>query len=225
MPTSKNSGSSADRVVNELEEMVLTGAFGLDGRLDEITLAEHFKVSRTPIREALQKLAHSGLVERVPRRGVFVRQLGANELYEMFEVMAELEALCGKLAARRIPDAALAELETVNAKCLDAVDAKDPNIYYAENELFHHIVYRESGNRFLAQEASRLHRRLKPFRRMQLQLRGRMQQSMREHEQVVAALRAGDAQRAADVLRDHVGVQGEKFHLLMSTYLEQAAAL
>ena len=66
-------------------------------------------------------------------------------------------------------------------------------------------------------EALRLHRRLKPFRRVQLRWRGRMAQSMAEHETVVAALRSGDAATAADTLRDHVAVQGEKFHQLMAS--------
>ncbi|TCO70812.1 GntR family transcriptional regulator [Rhodovulum euryhalinum] len=206
----------ADTIASEIEEAILTGEFADGDRLDEHRLADRFGVSRTPVREALLKLAQSGLVEHAPRRGVFVRHPGPVELIEMFEVMAEIEALCGRLAARRISDAALDELRAANARCRAALGRGDADAYYAENEGFHRIVYRESGNGFLASEAGRLHRRLQPFRRLQLRARGRMAQSMAEHEAVVDALAAGDAERAAAALRGHVAVQGEKFHDLMA---------
>lgn len=213
----------ADRIAEQLEEMILTGRFGRGDRLDEIKLAEEFGVSRTPIREAFQKLVVSGLVQQLPRRGVFVHQPGAVELMEMFEVMAEIEAVCGRFAALRISDVALDDLRDANARCLSAIEAKDTDGYYHENERFHHIIYQQSGNRFLEQEAQRLHRRLSPFRRLQLQFRGRIQQSMDEHEAIVAALTAAQPDKAAEVLRAHVAVQGEKFHQLMAS-LKTAAA-
>ncbi|NIZ12777.1 GntR family transcriptional regulator [Phaeobacter sp. HF9A] len=206
----------ADTIAEQIEERIFDGSFAHGDRLDEVRLAEQFGVSRTPIREAIQRLALSGLVELIPRRGAFVRQPGPVELIEMFEVMAELEAVCGRLAARRISDAALTELAEANRKCQQAVAQKDADSYYLENEHFHRIIYEQSGNGFLAQEAAKLHKRLQPFRRLQLRFRGRMAQSMAEHESIVQALRSGEAERAANVLRDHVAVQGEKFHQLMA---------
>ncbi len=212
----------ADSIAEELEERIFFGTYSDGDRLDEVRLAEQFGVSRTPLREALQRLALSGLVELIPRRGAFVRQPGPVELIEMFEVMAELEAVCGRLAAMRISDQALADLREANEKCQAAVDSQDPDTYYIENERFHKIIYQQSGNSFLASEAGALHRRLKPFRRQQLKLRGRMQQSMAEHKAVVAALDQGDSEAAATALRGHVAIQGEKFHYLM-TNLRKAA--
>ncbi len=212
----------ADNIAKALEELIFDGTFGNGDRLDEVRLAEQFGVSRTPLREALQRLALSGLVELIPRRGAFVRQPGPVELLEMFEVMAELEAVCGRLAALRISDEALDKLREANAKCRIAVDEADPDSYYLENEKFHHIIYEQSGNSFLEKEASKLHKRLKPFRRQQLRLRGRMPQSMAEHEAVVTALLDGNPEEAANALRSHVAVQGEKFHSLMAS-LKNAA--
>ncbi|MDK3075689.1 GntR family transcriptional regulator [Sedimentitalea sp. JM2-8] len=210
------SRSRTDSIADDLEEMIFTGQFKDGDRLDEIRLAARFNVSRTPIREALQRLVSSGLAAQMPRRGVFVRQPGPVELLEMFETMAEIEGVCGRLAARRISDTALQDLAAANARCQDAIAARDTDGYYRENQLFHQIIYRQSGNGFLEKEALRLQHRLKPFRRIQLRLRGRMAQSMAEHETIVSALTDGDAGRAADALRDHVAVQGEKFHHLMS---------
>ncbi|QDG78283.1 GntR family transcriptional regulator [Labrenzia sp. PHM005] len=212
----------AELIADELESLIFQGHYKDGARLDEVQLAEKFEVSRTPIREALQRLSLSGLVEQIPRRGVFVRQPGPVELLEMFEVMAELEAASARLAATRITDEALAELHAANARCEEAVAAQDYDGYYQENAGFHAMLYRQSGNSFLEQECLRLYRRLQPFRRVQLRLRGRLKQSMSEHKMVVAALEEGDGAKAADVIRAHVAVQGEKFHHLMAS-LKQVA--
>ncbi|WP_209424487.1 GntR family transcriptional regulator [Pararhodobacter sp. SW119] len=208
----------ADGVRHELEQLILTGDLADGDRLDEVSLAERFGCSRTPLREAFQALAASGLVQLIPHRGAFVRHPAFEELVEMFEVMAELEALCGRLATRRITRPLLAALHETVIACEAAVHDADSDRYYAENERFHMLLYQAGGNRFLADEAARLHRRLKPFRRMQLQVRGRMAQSLDEHRQVLAALERGESEAAADALRNHVAVQGSKFNDLMASY-------
>lgn len=208
----------ADNVREALEQMIVTGEFADGERLDEIRLAERFNVSRTPLREAFQSLAASGLVALVPHRGAFVRHPAFHELIEMFEVMAELEAVCGRLAARRVPPEVLSEIRATVIACEAAVAAGDADGYYRENERFHHMIYAASGNDFLAGEALRLHKRLQPFRRMQLRVRGRMLQSLAEHRQILTALEAGDSATAEVTLRDHVAVQGAKFNDLMASY-------
>jgi DNA-binding GntR family transcriptional regulator len=207
----------AESIADQVEELILSGAFADGARLDEVGLAERFGVSRTPVREAIQRLSLSGLVELKPRRGAFVRQPGAVELIEMFEVMAEFEALCARLAAGLATDEAVAELRAANAGCAEAVELGDADAYYRANERFHHRIYALSGNRFLEGEALRLKRRLQPYRRLQLRLRGRMAQSLAEHDAVLGALEKGDGEAAARLLRDHVAVQGEKFRRLMAT--------
>lgn len=207
----------SDIIAKQIEELIFNGTFVDGERLDEVQLSDRFSVSRTPIREALLSLAQSGLVEHFPRRGVFVRQPGPIELIEMFEVMAELEATCARFAALRISDAAIKELNETNERCNKAVQANDTDEYYRENEHFHALIYRQSGNSFLEQECLRLYRRLQPFRRTQLRLRGRLKQSMQEHEQIVSALQDGDGNAAAKAIRSHVAVQGEKFHHLIAS--------
>ncbi|MBL1405586.1 MAG: GntR family transcriptional regulator [Rhizobiales bacterium] len=208
----------ADHISAELQELIFSGVYKDGDRLDEISLAERFDVSRTPMREALKKLASSGLVEHIPHRGVFVRQPGPIELLEMFEVMSEFEAICGKLAAARISESALDDLKAANSKCQTAKENNDVDGYYLENERFHQIIYKQSGNAFLANEAQRLQKRLQPFRRVQLRFRGRIQQSMAEHEQIVKALFNGDAELAESTLREHVSIQGNKFHQLIASF-------
>ncbi|MBP5858445.1 FCD domain-containing protein [Marivibrio halodurans] len=208
---------AADIVREGLEQLILTGELADGAHLDEVRLATRFDVSRTPLREALQALSASGLVELIPNRGAFVRNPGIQEMVEMFEVMAELEGMCGRLAARRVSETALAEIDGAAARCEDALAQGDSDEYYRRNERFHQLLYAASGNGFLAKEALRLQKRLQPYRRMQLRVRGRMPQSMAEHREILDAIRAGDATRAERALRAHVAVQGEKFNDLLAS--------
>ncbi len=208
----------ADHIRETLEHLIITGEFSDGDRLDETRLSRRFAVSRTPLREALQMLAASGLLELIPRRGAYVRHPGIVELVQMFEVMAELEGMCGRLAARRLTDDDLTALKNAAAACEAALETGDADSYYRENERFHTLLYVASGNGFLASEARRLQKRLQPFRRMQLRVRGRMAQSMAEHRRILAALERGDAARAQAELQGHIAVQGEKFNDFMAHY-------
>ncbi|ATX66967.1 GntR family transcriptional regulator [Roseinatronobacter bogoriensis] len=212
------SSRRADSVREALEHMIVTGELVNGERLDEISLSEKFGCSRTPLREAFQSLAASGLLELIPHRGAFVRHPDLSDMIEMFEVMAELEAFCGRLAARRVTQQDLAELYRTVIACEDAVANNDSDRYYAENEKFHHLLYKASGNQFLADQAGQLHRRLKPYRRLQLRVRGRLEQSLSEHRAILEALENGNADDVAVALRAHVAVQGGKFNDLMASY-------
>jgi len=213
----------ADSVRERIEQMIVTGEFADGERLDEVKLAEQFGVSRTPLREAFQSLAASGLLTLEARRGAFIRHPDFVELVEMFEVMAEIEAMCGFRAARRVTDEQMAAIGLTIDACEAAIAVGDFDEYYRENEKFHHLLYEASGNRFLAREAARLHKRLKPYRRLQLRANGRMPQSMREHRAVVAALQRADPKAAAATLRLHVAIQGERFNDLMASYRQMAS--
>lgn len=210
----------SEHVRELLEEGIATGAFPPGMRLDEVELAQKFDVSRTPLREALFQLASAGIVEMQPRRGTVVAEVSPHRMVEMFEVMGELEAMCGRLAARRMIPAEHARLIEAHHACEAARIASDPDKYYYENERFHHIIYEGSHNGFLEQQASALHRRLRPYRRLQLRVRDRMPTSLREHEGVVQAILAGDAELTAQRLRDHVVVQGQRFADLVASLAE-----
>ncbi|MDN3519984.1 GntR family transcriptional regulator [Halomonas ramblicola] len=203
--------SNAQRLRDALEDDIINGRRAPGERLDPEALSRDFEVSRTPVREAIQQLVASGLVTVTPKKGTFVARVGIDQLIEMFEVMAELEGMCGRLAARRIGETELAELREAHRRCAAAARAGDPDEYYYENEAFHEGIYRASHNGFLAAEARQLKQRLKPYRRLQLQVRQRMHSSLDEHREVVAAIEAGDAARAERALRDHVLIQGERF--------------
>lgn len=200
----------AEALRESIEELIAVSKLSPGQHLDETSLAEEFGVSRTPIREALIQLASMGIVEMRPRRGAIVAEIGPQQLIEMFEVMAEFEAMCGRLAARRMTPAEHAEL-------LAARDANDPDAYFYLNEAFHDHIYAGSHNGFLADQARALHRRLRPYRRLQLRVRDRLKSSFDEHQAVVDAIISGDAEKTVDLLREHIMIQGQRFADLVAS--------
>ena len=206
------------KIRDSLEQRIVEGELGNGKRLDETELSGFYGVSRTPVREALQRLAESGLAEHLPRRGTFVRSPSLSQLVEMFEVMAELECMAIRLAARRATAEDIDALEKDNETCRAAVAADDTKKYYEVNARLHGRIYQMSGNSFLASEARRLHDRLRPFRRLQLRVRGRMEESMAEHDIILAALRDGDADRAMETMKKHITIVGVRFNDLVSSF-------
>ena len=199
-----------------IEEEVATGQLMPGAHLDESELAKRFNVSRTPIREALSVLAGEGVIELRPRRGAVVAQITARRLVEMFEVMAELEAMCVRLAVRRITQHELLTLEKAHEACRMAAVGRDSDAYFYANEHFHTAIYTASHNTFLSDQAHALQRKLRPYRRLQLRVRNRLGHSFSEHQEVLDALRDGNTEAAVNAIRGHVLVQGERFADLLA---------
>ncbi len=199
-----------------LEEEVATGKLLPGAHLDEVELAKRFGVSRTPVREALRLLAGEGLVEIRPRRGTVVAQVSPQRLLEMFEVMAELETMCARLAARRMTESDLQRLDDAHEQCRVASAGRDSDAYFYANERFHQSIYLAAHNSFLNEQSLALQRKLRPYRRLQLRVHDRVNRSFAEHQGILDALRHRDSGAAATTIRSHVLVQGERFVDLMA---------
>lgn len=197
-----------------IEDRIATGQYPPGTRLDEVELAAAFGVSRTPIREALIQLAATRMIEKRPRKGWVVTELSPARLCEMFEVMAELEAICGRLAARRANSFLQQKILAAHEACRGV---EDPDTYYRLNERFHSTIYEASQNSFLIEEASAVQRLLRPYRRLQLRVRSRLPTSFEEHQGIVDAILDGDGELAAERLRAHVTIQGTRYTDLMAS--------
>ncbi len=206
----------ADDLRQILEAEIVSGQLVPGSRLEEAGLAQRFAVSRTPVREALVQLASIGLVEIRPHQGAVVAAMTVQRMMEMFEVMAHLEALCAKLAARRATPAERERLRNVHALCKQLAEEGDPDRYYDQNKLFHELIYAGSHNRFLEENTQAIRNRVSPYRRMQLRQPGRLATSWEEHDAVVAAIMDGDGERAGAAMESHVTVQGDVFTDLIS---------
>jgi DNA-binding GntR family transcriptional regulator len=201
--------SLSAEVVVRLEEEILKGVRMPGDRLDERQLAEQFGMSRTPVREALQRLAASGLVISRGRQGLQVAHLSLADLLDAFSVVAELEALAAYQAARRITAEQRVRLQAAHDACEVASLANDVQPFYEANLRFHETVAAASHNRILQEELRRLTLKISPYRRTITYQPGRMVSSIPEHGEVMDAIFKGDGARASRVMRGHVTLLGE----------------
>ncbi|MET3860172.1 DNA-binding GntR family transcriptional regulator [Dietzia sp. 2505] len=207
--------TESQRVRDTLENAVIDGRYRPGDRLDPVRLAEEFGCSRTPIREALQALERSGLVQIRPKQGTFVTHFGVTDLAERFEVMAELEGMAARLAARRIQPESVHAMEIALTECEDRAAAADADGYYYANARFHGVIYESCGNEYLTRQSFGLKKVLQPYRRLQLRVPDRMRRSLAEHRAIADAIVAGDQDTAENAARDHVLVQVHEFSELV----------
>lgn len=211
------SNKRASTLKEALEQDIVTGQLAPGTRLEEMGLANRFGVSRTPVREALNQLASIGLVEIRPRRGAVVAAFGLKEMMDMFEVMAELEGMCGQLAARRMGGDERKKLAQCHEQARPFAETEDHNGYYDANVCFHECIYQGSRNTYLADQTRALRNRLAPYRRLQLLQRQRLSESFAEHGQILEAISDGDEIRAKKLLSEHVTVQSGSFTDFIAT--------
>jgi len=200
----EDTGLLSDRIRNALTDAISSGELAPGTTLDEQQLADRYGASRTPVREALRQLATSGMVEVRPRRGVIVRHVTAEEVMDMFEAMAEIEAVCVRLATYRITPLERSRLLRIHEASQAAVEQDDVNAYDALNRDFHEAIYRAAHNDFLAEQAIAVRTRLNAFRRMQLRQARRLASSRAEHDAVMQAIAEGNGEEAGRRMRAHM---------------------
>jgi DNA-binding GntR family transcriptional regulator len=202
--------NNAERIYTSLEKDIISGAVQPGSRFEEAELCRQFGVSRTPVREALLQLSATGLIELRPRQGAVVTAIPLAKMAQMFEVMAELEALCASLAAQRMTITERHLLETAQQDCRDfAGDGSEDGLsrYFEANYAFHRVIYEGAHNDFLYQQTMQLRNRLTPYRRFRLQSPARLKISSEEHQQILECILAGDSAAAAATTRAHLTIQ------------------
>lgn len=198
--------SRAGDIARRLEEDVLHGRLKPGQRLDERDLSERYGVSRTPIREALQRLSASGLVEARGRQGLQVAQFSVADLLDAMSVVTSLEALAAAQAARRITPAQRAALQAAHDACGEAIARGDHDGFYGANIVFHDAIAAASHNVTLQEEIRRLSVRTAPYRRAITSQPGRMSQSQPEHEAILAAILRNDPIAASERTSMHLSL-------------------
>lgn len=203
------SGTTVDQMVRAIADRIVTGYLRPGERLDEVSLAARFDVSRTPVREALGHLSAMGLVERRPNRGAIVAVVTQDHLASMFESMAELEAICARFSAERMTGAERRSLEMEHQASARLVQLRAEEDYEYFNTEFHSRLYRGAHNTHIHDLTVMTRSRLAPFRRAQFMLPGRLAKSWHEHDLIVTAIMRGDGAAAGKAARDHVSIVSE----------------
>jgi DNA-binding GntR family transcriptional regulator len=194
----------ADELRLQLADDIVRGALAPGVALDETELARRFDVSRTPVREAIRTLAASGLVQLRAHRAAVVARPSTNQLEGMFEVMANMEALCAGFAAERMTSRERSGLESIHEQLRVMIQAGDPQRYHEVNEAFHSAIYTGAHNAYLAEITLTTRARVRPFRRAQFRNLGRLAKSHQEHDRVVQAVLRGECGVAASAMHAHI---------------------
>jgi len=201
----------------QLADEIVRGVLAPGTPLGEGELASRFGVSRTPVREAIRLLASNGLVELRPHRAPLVARPSTDDMVAMFEVMAELEALCARYAAERMTMPERYALETAQEALRKLIHIGDPQRYHEVNEMFHATIYAGAHNAYLADMTLATRARVRPFRRAQFRNLGRLANSHIEHGRVVEAILRGDRTGAADAMRAHIVTVRQEYEIYIES--------
>ena len=199
-------GTTVEQMVRAIADLIITGTMRPGERLDEISLANRFEVSRTPVREALGQLCAIGLVERQPNKSAVVTNVTQKHLASMFEAMAELESICARLCAERMTVDERRMLEADHKASARLVHTHAEEEYEAHNVDFHTRLYRGAHSDHISDLAHQTRARLAPFRRAQFRIAGRLAKSFEEHDGIVTAILRADAAAAAQAAYGHVSI-------------------
>jgi DNA-binding GntR family transcriptional regulator len=198
---------AVDSVYQAMRQAIVTCVIKPGERLNVEELAQKFGVSLTPVRGAIQQLATEGLIEIRPRSGTFVANLNAQEVDETFKIRCALECLAGEEAVRRISPEQIRRLkELLRSLKRKVVTDEDRKTHEKDNSELHQTIVEASGNRKLGEMYNALNAHIKIVRIHAAETNWpvRMQEEHAEHETIVAALEARDADALSAALRKHI---------------------
>lgn len=192
-----------------LRKQILRGELKPGERLMEISLANKLGVSRTPIREAIRKLEHEGLVVMIPRRGAHVAEITRQELNDVLEVRLSLEILAIEKAVERMKEPDIRKLKRAEAEFAELVERDDVDLTELgeADEHFHDIIYEGTGNRRLIQIINNLREQMYRFRVEYMKTKNIRQTLVDEHDAIVRAVEAHDKEEAVRLTKLHIDNQ------------------
>ena len=207
-----------------LRERILSNDIEAGTRLVMRDVANRYEASDIPVREALRMLERDGLVETAPYRGARVTTLTAKEVEETYFIRSHLESIATGLAAERITDAELEQLEELMTRMRKAVDAQDGPAFSDLNFEFHRTIVASCGNDMLRELTMDIWRRHSGFQRVFRMVPERLATSQSEHEGIMAALRDHDAEQASRLALLHKRSVRDSVSRLVEGARERAAS-
>ena len=194
-----------DLVYLELKHKILTGEIVSQTRLMEIDLSEKMNVSRTPIREAIKRLADDGLVKVEPRRGAYVANISIKDMLDVFEVREDMEGFVTKLAAQRITDEEKQQLRAIAREYETALEkADDKETIIALDEKFHNFIVKCSGNETLSELVKYVQELSLRFRYLYYDDFSLYETTAEQHNRIMEAINAGRDEEARAEADAHV---------------------
>lgn len=193
-----------DGLVRRLRQIIIEGDLIPGQRIPERVLCERFKISRTPLREALKVLAWEGFIDLTPNRGATVSQVTVEEVDEVFPVIGAVEALSGELACERITEKQLAEIKALHYQMVLHFQREELPEYFRLNQKIHEKIMEAADNKALASIYWGLAGRIRRARYVANMSRSRWAKATEEHEAILAALEKRDGTALARILKEHL---------------------
>jgi DNA-binding GntR family transcriptional regulator len=204
--------SLADKAYHEIRGLIVSLELAPGALIDERDLIERLGIGRTPVREALRRLAHERLVDVYPRRGMFVTGVDVRQLARLSEVRAVLEPEAARLAAERATDDDRARLEAL----LTELDAGGSELMQLD-ERIHRAVYRAARNDLLEATLEQYYALALRIWMLALERTQDLEEAVEAHRDLLEAIRDGDGERAAQTMRDHVENFEQAMHRVLLT--------
>jgi DNA-binding GntR family transcriptional regulator len=205
-------GPSMEDIVAILRKRIVNHELPPGSKLSEAVLTEEFNVSRPRLREAFGVLEDRGLIERIPNRGAVVTRLEAREVFSLFEVREVLEALAVRLATEKADPKSWDDLvQRFGQPATDALARGDLDFYVEGVELFRERALAAANNALLAAQMESLYDRTKVLIRRLMLVPGRAEQGLRQHQEILRAMSAGDAELAERLKRDNIRSSRDSF--------------
>src|SRR5690554_133659 len=193
-----------DKVYAYLKDAILRGEYKAGDRLVERVLAEKLSISRTPIREALFRLETQRFVRTVPRRGVVVNEIAQAEILEVFMILTSLESLAARLSAKKINASVAAEIDQLLEQIEEALENGNDEHAVEINVKYNDLIGRASGNPKLHEMLVDLKDYVRAFSNLSSALPGRSNEALREHKDILGAIRSGEEDLAESFTRIHL---------------------
>jgi DNA-binding GntR family transcriptional regulator len=203
-----------DEVLSRVRDMITEGKLAPGQRINEGLVCGQLGVSRTPLREAIKTLVSEGLVEIVPARGAVVAAFSENDLRETLETLKLLEQFAGRTACARASDETLRAIEAIHIEMMSLYKDRTRLEYFKLNQAIHTAIVGASGNGVVARLHAALQARIKRFRFVGNCDPEKWAAAVREHEEIIGALMARDAERLAEVLGRHLDKAFERVRYL-----------
>jgi DNA-binding GntR family transcriptional regulator len=193
-----------DHIFDELQQAIYGGKLKSGERLTEKGIAEELGVSRTPVREALYRLASSGLIKMIPHRGFLISHWSSKEIEDVIELRSALEVFAVKLAVQRISEKEIDEFKDLLDEMRKAVSKKDTMKASCLNSLFHDKIIHASKNKELSEVIEPIKNKIYHFRIISISSPNRLKESFEEHKKILNAIRNKDSKLAQELIAQHI---------------------
>lgn len=204
-PASEEPGLSLnEQAYRRFKQALVTLSYKPGEYLNTAQVMNELSFGRTPVNQAIHRLANEGLLQIIPRKGVMVSPLSIDDALELIEVRLANETLCMRLASSRVTKADISELENINHRLAQAGEARDRHQMMLLDYQFHQLLAKISGNSMLADILSVLHARAQRFWSSTLSQEGHIHEVVAEHQEIINALMALDAEAAASAAEVHI---------------------